>query len=79
MTKEFEEACNLVASRVHSLTDAQKLEFYGLYKQATCGDSGDFPFSFVPSVHLKNEAWSKKRGISLEDAKSQYVERSKLL
>ncbi len=51
------------------------LSLYALYKQGSQGDvSGDKPgfFDFVGVA--KYEAWEKRKGLSQEEAKEQYVQ-----
>jgi len=52
------------------------LKLYGLYKQATMGDTTESgpanAFDFV--ARFKHEAWAKLAGTSKEDAMQQYVD-----
>lgn len=57
------------------LTDLQKLQFYGYFKQATKGDASD---SAVPETigsleHAKLEAWKKCRNLTRRDAMRAFV------
>ena len=50
------------------------LELYGLYKQATEGDvSGSRPGLLDLKGRAKFDAWSKRRGLSKDDAMKGYV------
>jgi acyl-CoA-binding protein len=52
----------------------QLLELYGLYKQATEGDvSGDRPGLLDLKGRAKYDAWTKRKGVSKEDAMKKYV------
>ncbi|KPI86406.1 hypothetical protein ABL78_4522 [Leptomonas seymouri] len=53
-----------------------KLEFYSLYKQATEGDvKGSQPWAVQIEARAKWDAWSARKGMSSEDAKTEYVKR----
>ena len=55
---------------------AVKLEFYGLYKQATVGDNDTpQPWAIKVEARAKWEAWAKCKGMSKEEAMAQYVQR----
>lgn len=57
-----------------SPTPAQKLELYGLYKQATEGDcQGEAPASFDFVARAKHQAWEKCRGMSSQEAMQAYI------
>lgn len=50
------------------------LELYGLYKQATEGDvSGSRPGMLDLKGRAKFDAWSKRKGLSKDDAMKAYV------
>ncbi len=50
------------------------LELYALYKQATSGDvSGSRPGMLDMKGRAKFDAWTKKKGLSREDAMTRYV------
>jgi acyl-CoA-binding protein len=76
----FEAAALAAKSLPERPDDATMLKLYALYKQGSAGDvQGEKPgfFDFVGSA--KYEAWSKLKGTSQEDARSQYVELVKKL
>lgn len=53
-----------------------KLEFYGLYKQATEGDvSGKRPGMMDFVGRAKYDAWAALKGTSPEEAMQRYVDR----
>ncbi|XP_017482586.1 PREDICTED: acyl-CoA-binding protein-like [Rhagoletis zephyria] len=55
-------------------TDAEFLEFYGLYKQATVGDVNiPAPGALDLKAKAKFDAWSKHKGLSADDAKAAYI------
>ncbi len=63
------------------LRDAQKLQFYGYFKQATKGDYtgaltttnvADAPADFAEAAKL--EAWAGMRGLSRRDAMRAFVQ-----
>lgn len=57
-----------------------KLEFYGLYKQATEGDvSGKRPGMMDFVGRAKYDAWEKLKGTSSEQAMQQYIDRLEAL
>ena len=52
----------------------QLLDLYGLYKQATEGDvSGARPGILDVRGRAKFDAWTKRKGVSREDAMKKYV------
>ncbi|KAJ3416050.1 hypothetical protein HDV05_003409 [Chytridiales sp. JEL 0842] len=77
LTDQFDRACLSLGSVLSSLNTKQKLEFYGLFKQAKEGDCS------LPSPKLteadkiaKWKAWSKLKGMEKEDAMREYVKMS---
>jgi diazepam-binding inhibitor (GABA receptor modulating acyl-CoA-binding protein) len=73
--KAFEQAAVAAKSLPEKPDDNTMLQLYALYKQGSAGDvQGDKPsyFDFVGAA--KYDAWEKLKGISMEDARSQYVE-----
>jgi len=51
------------------------LELYGLFKQATKGDvQGDRPGGFDFRGAAKYDAWSKRSGMSADEAMQAYVD-----
>ena len=75
----FEDACarlrsEQLAEKVAGLFDDEKLEFYGLFKQAIIGDiSTDPPSMLDEKAIAKYNAWSKRKGMSQDEAKLNYV------
>ncbi len=51
------------------------LKMYGLYKQATSGDvTGSRPGAFNFKARAKHDAWAEAKGMSSDEAKTQYVD-----
>lgn len=51
------------------------LKMYALYKQATAGDvTGSRPGGFNFKARAKFDAWAEVKGLSSDDAMTQYVE-----
>lgn len=73
----FKSASEFVATMPSdgSVPDSQRLEFYGLYKQATVGDcTGSQPWAIQLEARAKFDAWAKLKGMSKSDAEAKYVE-----
>ena len=57
------------------LDNAAKLEFYGLYKQATEGDvTGTQPWAVQFEARAKWDAWAANKGMAADEAKQKYVD-----
>ncbi|MBX3204840.1 MAG: acyl-CoA-binding protein [Labilithrix sp.] len=74
LSAKFEDA----QARVKQLSKAPStddlLELYALYKQATSGDvSGSRPGMLDMKGRAKYDAWTKKKGVSKDDAMTKYV------
>jgi acyl-CoA-binding protein len=70
---EFEQA-TLRAKTLPEQSNDVLLRLYGLFKQATAGDvAGDEPGMFDFVGRAKYEAWSSRRGMSREQAMSEYA------
>ena len=56
------------------MTDNEKLEMYGLFKQGTVGEVNvSRPGMFDLKGKAKFDAWAKNKGMSMDDAKANYV------
>lgn len=80
INSRFEQAAIAAKSLPQRPDNDTLLQLYALYKQGSSGDvSGDKPgfFDFVASA--KFEAWEKLSGLSMDDAKKQYVDLVKKL
>jgi diazepam-binding inhibitor (GABA receptor modulating acyl-CoA-binding protein) len=52
----------------------EKLELYGLFKQGKFGDNNtDKPGLFSFEAKAKWEAWTKKKGMSQDEAMAAYI------
>ena len=58
-----------------NLTDDQKKEVYGLFKQGSLGDNtAAAPYAIQLEAKAKWQAWEDKKGTSQEDAQAAYIE-----
>nr|AAR37334.1 diazepam-binding inhibitor [Helicoverpa armigera] len=75
LQEQFDHAAANVKKLKSLPSDADLLELYALFKQATVGDSD--PSKAPGFLDLKGkakfEAWSKQRGVSKEDAQKAYI------
>ncbi|XP_004525624.1 acyl-CoA-binding protein-like [Ceratitis capitata] len=70
----FEEASELAKNFSKKPTDAEFLEFYGLYKQATVGDVNiEKPGALDLKRKAMWDAWNSQKGLSQDAAKAAYV------
>ena len=61
-------------------TRSERLQLYGLYKQATLGDERpERPGKFNLEARLKWDAWAAEEGLSKEEARKQYCDLAKQL
>ncbi|XP_066302425.1 acyl-CoA-binding protein-like [Branchiostoma lanceolatum] len=71
---DFNTAAEEVKTLKSSPTDDEKLEIYALFKQAKVGDvNTDRPGMLDFTGKAKWDAWEKKKGMSQEDARAQYI------
>merc|ERR1711976_722620 len=71
---EFTKAAEDVKALPKKPADAELLELYGLYKQATVGDNGtDRPGMLDFKGKAKWDAWDGRKGMSTEDAEKEYI------
>ncbi|VDO06562.1 unnamed protein product [Rodentolepis nana] len=62
------------------VAEADMEELYGLYKQATVGDNNkDRPGILSLMERRKWDAWTKKKGMSQEKAKEEYIKKAESL
>ena len=55
-------------------SNAELLDLYGLYKQATEGDAtGSRPGLLDPKGRAKFDAWTSRKGVAQAEAKARYV------
>lgn len=70
----FEEKAEAVKNLPNKPSDAELLELYGLYKQATVGDNTTAkPGVFDFKGKYKWEAWEGRKGLSQEEAEQAYI------
>lgn len=77
LKEQFDNAVQYVQSAEGDFKPSNdlKLQFYGLYKQATEGDvKGKKPGMLDQVGRAKYSAWEKLKGTSSEDAMQQYVD-----
>jgi len=71
---EFERAAEDVKQLAKRPTNDELLKLYGLYKQATAGDStGERLGVLAIEARAKHDAWAKLKGLAPEDARQGYV------
>ncbi|MBR7744115.1 acyl-CoA-binding protein [Phycicoccus sp. BSK3Z-2] len=71
---EFRAAVDGVSALTEDPGNLTKLRLYALYKQATEGDvTGDRPGALAMVARAKHDARSSVRGMSAEDARTEYV------
>ncbi|CAH3887244.1 acyl-CoA-binding protein homolog [Pieris brassicae] len=75
LQEQFDKAAEDIKKLKGRPTDADLLEIYGYFKQATVGDANpaDKPGLFDLKGKAKFESWSSKSGMSKEDAQKAYV------
>ena len=79
-TLTFDAAVLAVVNLVASPTNDEKLQIYGLYKQATIGDiNTSAPGFFDFAGNAKWKAWNEMKGKFQEQAKVEYVDLVKSL
>ncbi|WP_166256857.1 acyl-CoA-binding protein [Marinobacter salicampi] len=74
----FDEAVNYIQTAEGDFKPSNelKLEFYGLYKQATEGDvSGKRPGMMDFVGRAKYDAWASYKGMSKDEAMQKYIDR----
>ena len=73
--KTFEAAAKQVQKLAQRPNNAQLLELYALYKQATEGDvTGSRPGFLDMTGRAKFDAWAKKQGVASDKAMQSYVD-----
>jgi diazepam-binding inhibitor (GABA receptor modulator, acyl-CoA-binding protein) len=70
----FQDAQERVKKLSKRPSNAELLDLYGLYKQATEGDvKGSRPGMLDPKGRAKFDAWTSRKGLAGADAKARYV------
>uniref|UniRef100_A0AAF5PQ78 ACB domain-containing protein n=1 Tax=Wuchereria bancrofti TaxID=6293 RepID=A0AAF5PQ78_WUCBA len=70
---DFNEAVVKVKQLKYRPTDDELLELYGFYKQAVVGDNITSKPWIDFKARAKWEAWRRRKGMSSEAAKKQYI------
>lgn len=74
INSEFKIASEKIANSNFSTSNDNKLELYGLYKQGSFGDiNTSKPYIFQVEASAKWNSWNNKKGLSMSEAKKQYV------
>jgi acyl-CoA-binding protein len=74
LAASFEDAQTRVKQLSKTPSTDDLLELYAFYKQATAGDvSGSRPGMLDMKGRAKFDAWTKKKGLSKDDAMTRYV------
>lgn len=75
LQEQFDQAAANVKKLKSLPSDADLLELYGYFKQATSGDAdpANKPGMFDLKGKAKFESWSSKKGLSKEDAQKAYI------
>jgi len=74
LRKRFEAAAAAAKQTKKRPDNATLLKLYSFYKQATEGDvRGDRPGGFDFVGGAKHDAWTKLKGMSADDAMTQYI------
>lgn len=77
---DFDKAAEAVKNLASKPSDADLLELYGLFKQASVGDVNTArPGMLDLKGKAKWDAWKSREGMSSDDAKAAYVEKVKAL
>ena len=73
--KEDFEAAQKTAFTLPNQPPESLLKMYALYKQATAGDvTGSRPGAFNFKARAKYDAWAEAKGMSADDAMTQYID-----
>ncbi|QGA15892.1 hypothetical protein EYB26_003553 [Talaromyces marneffei] len=75
LQERFEQA-TIDVKKLNKCDNSEKLEFYGLFKQAK-GETFDpksKPSAFAFEAKYKHQAWEKVSHLSVEEAQEQYIE-----
>merc|ERR1712002_240615 len=74
LQEKFDAAAEEVKTLTKKPTDDEMLEIYALFKQGTIGDiNTERPGMLDFKGKAKWDAWEKKKGMSQDDAKTQYI------
>jgi len=74
-SEEFKKVADGVRNLAKTPTDAEFVQLYSLYKQATGGDCNiSRPGITDPRGQAKYDAWNGKKGMSKDAAAAKYIE-----
>ncbi|XP_063974539.1 putative acyl-CoA-binding protein [Diachasmimorpha longicaudata] len=74
LDESFNKAAEEVKNLANAPADADLLELYALFKQATVGDCNTTrPGMLDFKGKAKWDAWNGKKGVSQDEAKTQYI------
>jgi diazepam-binding inhibitor (GABA receptor modulating acyl-CoA-binding protein) len=75
MEAEFLEAAERVKQLPYNPSNQEKLNLYGLYKQALVGDNATpKPAFYDLTGGAKWAAWNENKGMQMEEARRRYIE-----
>lgn len=70
----FNNKCKEIKDSGYDITDKERLELYGLYKQSLNGNiTVEQPFIFSIKEREKWKAWNNCKDISKDDARVKYI------
>ncbi|MGB2128042.1 MAG: acyl-CoA-binding protein [Flavicella sp.] len=73
LDKQFKHAFEKASKMKNKLPQDVMLKFYAYYKQATNGDNTPFHLNSGVRNAFKLNAWMQLRGVSIDDAKREYI------
>lgn len=80
LEQKFQKAAEDIKNLKARPSDQDLLEIYALFKQATVGDNTQStPGMFQLKEKAKHEFWLKKKGMSQDAAKEEYIAKAKSL
>ncbi|XP_050666965.1 acyl-CoA-binding protein homolog [Leptidea sinapis] len=81
LQEQFDKAAEDTKKLKTRPSDADLLEIYAYFKQATVGDADPAgkPGIFDLKGKAKYESWASKKGVSKEDAMNAYIAKAKTL
>lgn len=73
---DFDAVAQKLRDQKPNLSDDQKKEVYGLFKQATAGDNTAEKPGMLSGFEARGkwDAWEAKKGMSQDDAKQAYID-----
>lgn len=78
VTARFQKCVELMGPQLKMLSQQQQLNYYGLFKQATLGNAGEYmpapPPSYDMVASAKYSAWQKRHGMTRLAAMQEYID-----